>query len=625
MAMATLRTAVILCLRPNANPASVKSQGWYTRYFFGVSNSQAAYWMEQTRGQLTFAGEVIDWLPYPEDPYRKKDKDGYQHLRRDILEVATARAFPNDADFQRYDRFVVLLALNTGEPCDAGSGPFERGGKWYSGFVAFAETDNTPGHAFDYTAHEFGHQLGLEHSWGIPRFWTGSPWDPHGEYGHPYCVMSAQSYGGFDTAFTPNPLPDNATAQSRIPPRLNAAVCVAKNFMAAYEYNLAQSPGATTVRIYARDLWFARGDNNLQALRVTAPDGRSYVFEYRRVSGLYDKGLTADTVILTALAGSTGGEAGTFMQAESLPWRSPHAGLFEDSLDFAVELLEWSPDSESVLLHISPNNATRLFGFSLTELSTDILESVEVASGVHDFVQGEEKCVRGPYPWMQRNIFVRKKLGFTYQSPIALTAKWSIRGVPLDSAGGVLELSYHECWLPQPVPHGLRTRRKIVVRYAFEEAANQSILIIENNPDDGIFELIVSVSADVGLGRFSDARTILINGAELRFGNGFDEARFACLFIPHDDRFHLKTPILPSKIWDQIPRLERKLVSRLLGALSNHLDDSNVVAAEEIERTLARYLKIDTVPMMWVDHTRAENIVATGHDVSEPNTSIRER
>lgn len=239
--------------------------------------------------------------------------------------------------------------------------------------------------------------------------------------------MSAQSYGGFDTTFTPNPLPDNATAQSRIPPRLNAAVCVAKNFMAAYEYNLAQSPGATTVRIYARDLWFARGDNNLQALRVTAPDGRSYVFEYRRVSGLYDKGLTADTVILTALAGSTGGEAGTFMQAESLPWRSPHAGLFEESLDFAVQLLEWSPDSESVLLHISPNNGTRLFRFSLTELSTDILESVEVASGVHDFVQGEEKCVRGPYPWMQRNIFVRKKLGFTYQSPIALTAKWSIR------------------------------------------------------------------------------------------------------------------------------------------------------------------------------------------------------
>lgn len=189
----------------------------------------------------------------------------------------------------------------------------------------------------------------------------------------------------------------------------------------------------------------------------------------------------------------------------------------------------------------------------------------------------------------------------------------------------MLELSYHECWLPQPVPHGLRTRRKIAVRYAFEETANQSILIIENNPDDGVFELVVSVSADVGLGRFSDTSTILIHGAELRFGNGFDEARFACLFIPHDDRFHLKTPILPSKIWDQIPRLERKLVSRLLGALSNHLDDSNVVAAEEIERTLARYLKIDAVPMMWVDHTRAENIVATGHDISEPNTSIRER
>lgn len=622
--MATLRTAVILCLRPNANPASVKSQGWYTRYFFGVSNSQAAYWMEQTRGQLTFAGEVIDWLPYSEDLYRKKDQDGYKHLRRDILEVATARAFPRDEDFNRFDRFVVILALSPGEPCDAGSGPFERGGNWYSGLVAFAQTDSTPGHAFDYTAHELGHQLGLGHSWGLSRYWTGMPWDPHGEYGHPYCVMSAQSYGGTNPTFTPNPVPDNAIAQTRIPPRLNAAMCVAKNFMAAYKYDLEQNPGATTVRIYARDLWFARNDNRLQALRVTALDGKSYVFEYRRASGLYDRGLHADTVMLSALAGSKGGDAGTFMQAEALPWKSPHSGLFEDSLDFAVELLEWSPDSESVLLHVSPNKATRLFRFSLTELSKEILESQEVASGIHDFVQGEEKCVRGPYPWVQRHIYLREKLRFTYQSPIAVTPKWSIRGVPLDSAGGVLELSRHECWLPQPVPHGIRTRRKITVRYAFEGGPNQSVLILENNPEDGGFELLVSVSADLGLGVYSEAITILINGAELTFGNGFDEARFACIFIPHDDRFHLKSPILPSNIWDKIPRPERPAVSRLLRALASHVD-SDVIAADEIERALAKYLKIDAVPMMWVDHTRAENIVATEHDVNESNIAFRQR
>lgn len=618
--MATLRTAVILCLRPNANPASVKSQAWYTRYFFAISNSQAAYWMEQTRGQLTIAGDVIDWVQYPEDPYRKLGQGGYEHLRRDILEVATTRAFPEDEDFRRYDRFVVILALNPGEPCDAGSGSFMRGGKWYSGFVAFAQTDETPGHAFDYTAHETGHQLGMEHSWGSPGFWTGSPWDPHGVYGHPYCVMSAQAYGGIDTTFSPSPLPDNANAFSRIPPRLNAALCVAKNFMTAYEYNLAQSPGATTVRIYARDLWFARSDNKLQALRVTALDGKSYVFEYRRASGLYDKGLSADTVILTALAGSTGGEAGTFVRAESLPWRYPSTARFLDVPDFAVQILEWSPDSESVLLYVSPSNipGQGLFRFSLTEQSTETLASVTVASGIHNFVQGEEKCVQGPYPWEQRHIYLRVKVGFSYQSPFAVNPQWSIRGVSLDSGGGVLELSYHECSLPQPVPHGLTTRRRIAIRYSFENTANQSVLILENNPEDGVFELVVSVSADVGLGTFSESLTIPISGQELTFGNGFDEARFSCLFIPHDDRFRLKTPILPSNIWDKIPRPERPNVSRLLGALASHLD-ADLVAADEIERSLARYLKVDKVPMMLVDKTRAENIVATEHDANQVN------
>ena len=39
----------------------------------------------------------------------------------------------------------------------------------------------------------------------------------------------------------------------------------------------------------------------------------------------------------------------------------------------------------------------------------------------------------------------------------------------------------------------------------------------------------------------------------------------------------------------------------------------------------AKYLKIDAVPMMWVDHTRAENIVATEHDVNESNIAFRQR
>lgn len=47
-----------------------------------------------------------------------------------------------------------------------------------------------PESSLHYISHEIGHVLGFDHSWGIKGSnWGNPPWNYHGEYGDPYCVM----------------------------------------------------------------------------------------------------------------------------------------------------------------------------------------------------------------------------------------------------------------------------------------------------------------------------------------------------------------------------------------------------------------------------------------------------
>lgn len=606
--MATVKTAVILCYRPMVDQTKLRDPGWYFKYFFTIKNSQASYWMEQTRGNLTISGSIFGWFPYPADPNRKKGQEGYVQLRRDILEVATTIAFPAEEQLKQFDRFVVMLALNPGEEADGNTGSFFRFETWGSGVVAHVHVDKDPDDecAFDYIAHEVGHLLGIADSGG-----------PTGIYGHPYCVMSARTYGGMSTTYTPVPLPDGAAQYGQIPPRLNAAACVAKNYMVPIEHDMRTSTGPMLVRLYARDVWFSRSENKSHALRVTRSDGKTLVFEYRRKSGNYDRGMTADTVILSALEGGLEGLAGTFVEALTLPNERGWGRRFNDGYTgFAAEIVEWSLNSESIVLHLSPNTNTRLSFCRLIEREIETVQIREIANGIHDFVAGEVKCIRGPYPWVLQAIWQKQIVYLEYASPIPAKPQWIIQGTPLNDSSGTVELRSHPCVVAPPIPNGLRTLRDVVLRYSITENSGQSLLTVENNPDDGVFDYQIACKIDNGLGSFSEARTFSFSGLDVKFGNGFDEARFRCLFIPHDDRPTRRSPILPSGIWDKINRPDRPIVRKLLGSLAV-ASETDVDAFEVIERELASFLRLEHLPLLWIDNARAENIQSTSHSQSQ--------
>jgi M6 family metalloprotease-like protein len=599
--MATIPTAVILCYRPMVDQTKLRDPGWYNRYFFDLGNTQASYWMEQTRGNDTISGTIFGWFPYPEDPNRKKGQEGYLQLRRDILEVATTIAFPTEEELKQFDKFVVMLALNPGEEADGNTGRFKSFGTWRYGMVAHVHVDKDPDDecAFDYIAHELGHLLGIADSWG-----------PTGGYGHPYCVMSARTYGGMSTTYTPDPLPDGAAQYGQIPPRLNAAACVAKNYMVPIEHDIRTIASPTLVRIYARDVWFSRSENKFHALRVTSGE-RTFVFEYRRKSGNYERGMTADTIILSALEGGRGGLAGTFVEALTLPYKNKRH-IYIPLTSFAVEIFEWSLNSESIVLRLSPNFNTLSYHFSLRAGDPETVQVREIANGIHDFVAGEVKCIRGPYPWRLEAIWQKQKVVLKYAVPIPAKPQWIIKDTPLNDSSGTVTLRSHPCVVAPPIPNGLRTLRDVVLRYSITENSGQSLLTIENNPDDGEFECQIACKIGNDLGSFSESVTLFFSGLDVKYENGFNEDRFRCLSIPHDDRIHFKSPILPSGIWDKIKRPDRPIVRKLLRSLAV-ASETDVDAFEGIERELASFLRLEHLPLLWIDNARAENIQSTSH------------
>ncbi|MGB7791892.1 MAG: hypothetical protein WBL39_11835, partial [Terrimicrobiaceae bacterium] len=136
---------------------------------------------------------------------------------------------------------------------------------------------------FSFVTHEMGHGHGLQDSRDV----MGNT------YGDPYCIMSAQSYGGTNPTFTD---PRFGTAG----PSLCSPFIFAKNWLPPLNMVVVEGNGKrpNTTRLTLSPFErVATVRRQVAVIHFTQPFATSYFIDYRRSTG-WDQGLAQDAVVV---------------------------------------------------------------------------------------------------------------------------------------------------------------------------------------------------------------------------------------------------------------------------------------------------------------------------------------
>ncbi|WP_344066422.1 hypothetical protein [Microbacterium pumilum] len=153
------------------------------------------YWTEVTQGHLQFTATMFPWVSI--DVYDPEME------RPDQLSAALdATRRVTDDLFIEYDGFVLLMYPGVVQvPGKGQQGMTDAGAVGFDparmcAVLHYGTRDHT------FMAHEVGHVLGFEHSFGLVNTgmdWDGlPPWTSGTDYGDPYDVMSSGSFGRCD-------------------------------------------------------------------------------------------------------------------------------------------------------------------------------------------------------------------------------------------------------------------------------------------------------------------------------------------------------------------------------------------------------------------------------------------
>ena len=236
----------------------------------GSNWSLADLFVQSTLGQLRFDPAVVYQIGSL--PGTRVGREN----RADVINNARQVANTTGIVFGPNDRAVVFI---NPPPCDAGA------------YGRQALLDQNAEHT--YFAHELGHVVGYDHSFGSDL--TG---DQNVEYGDPYCIMSARTFGG-SWPQAPGP-PPGANVPAGLPAAIwNGSGPLVAAALTAYHFtDFNQFPNVVTVPAYYHtypqfmrlvglaeaappDSVLARVDTGLQ----------TFFIEYRPGTG-WDRGLT---------------------------------------------------------------------------------------------------------------------------------------------------------------------------------------------------------------------------------------------------------------------------------------------------------------------------------------------
>lgn len=320
--MATFKLGVygIIVSNPGAQmnvPWGIEEFEWL--FNAGIKRSIAGYWKAVTAGRALIEPTVHDWIYWPSAQGLAQLTNSQPGVRKQVVTAAVQALRANGFATDIFDGIVVFVApqllnpaqaraqdpdLNFGDPTVtydvARVGAGHASVKVDSHLHSVALFDLYGEHMF--MAHEVGHVIfGPDHTFGIPTSTY-----PSGEYGDPYDIMSAMTFGDLAPTFAiaqaeRGPFPGRVwlAAGPAMSPAMEWRVSKHYPGLAPWVAALPAALPETSMRLYRA------GQAGTTLLAIPKNDGTStswLTVEYRPATD-WDQGLDPATIGNSAQAG----------------------------------------------------------------------------------------------------------------------------------------------------------------------------------------------------------------------------------------------------------------------------------------------------------------------------------
>jgi Metallo-peptidase family M12B Reprolysin-like len=560
--MSVLRTIVLLAGWTAGQQLELKGdKAWYEQYLFDPAHGQASYWAKQSDNDVILEGQVVDWVFFKDQNPALADREGVANF---VIRAAEA---DTSIHFIAYDLVIVVLGIPDTVPSDGGSCTARSRSRTHAAVVTRVND------RFDFVEHEIGHALGLQHSYGAWSY-KAVPWSQPGEYGHPYCVMSATVYGGGSGAYVPAVPRDNRKEYSGLGPSLNAATALARGWVDAYEFGL---PGARPAEITLRSRHWGGRNPHLapQALNVVADDGQNYVVEYREADG-WDQAQGTPALIVNHGRGSTadaahpGTDSATFLRALRLPITFGGIGSTYQGPGFGLQMLDRSTAHHTVTFRIHPGVPAPLTYLDLTA-AIGVVEETVLETGETSFEPGERICVEGVWPYRKLTLAQVATFEATYGLAVPpISAAWTVDDQVLAAPGGVITLA-KEVTIADATLDEIPSGQSVRLRYEIEPLPAGSRLRLFNRPEDESFSVRLGVTLTTDLGSGTADDTARFVGIRYAYPPEFYARRNACIvdFGRTADRYLRYKALLPPDVWRTVPQERFVEIKEFLDALGH--------------------------------------------------------
>lgn len=620
LVMGTLRTIVLLLEWDESGPQFIEAptRAWYDFNFFNpyFEWSMASYWAQQSNATIHLEGQVLDWIAVRDSLPDLMNRDA-------VANFAVATLESQGVNFLPYDMVIVIVAAPPGRDSDGGAASADSMFRHHAAVVA-RSTD-----AFDFFAHEIGHGLGLKHSFGNPNF-KGIWWQEPGEYGHPYCVMSAQSYGGLAVPYSPNVSIPGGPPLTRRGPSVNGATALGRGWIDAHEYDLA-SMEPTEFTLRSRH-WGGRNPQLArQAVKVVAGPDTTFVIEYREARG-WDRGQDSGKVIVDHALGSTaehknpGTYSATFIHGISVPISLGRGALY-DAPGFAIQFLDRSLAHHTITFKVFPGGQRPpTVPFELTpQLGKPKVTPLE--AGETMFKPGETLCAEGIWPYRKLSLEQEWTVDIDYSLARApLSYAWSIEGQPLTRPSGVLELNKNVSLATADL--SMSTASKLVsVRYEIADSGTGSQLRLYNRPEDETYNVSVGVTLTTEVGLGTAETTVRFSGIEYRYPPDFYAARTACLARLATAKDATYKPVLRSVPHARpIPEDRFDEIDTLLGVMADLHSKRDTRAYDQVHLLLDEAVGVSQVEVLMIPANEiVELSEVDGHREFDPTRQTGEQ